>query len=86
MLHGHYTVRVCPGALLGEGVTHDNVNECHLSTGYPEEPWLPHPGGTSQVVTGMLFVLQKMPPVCCLQLPAATWVLLLVSTGEPWGL
>lgn len=36
-----------------------------------------------QAVTGMLFVLQKMSRDCCLWLLAVTWVLLLVTTGEP---
>jgi len=31
----------------------------------------------------MLFALQKMSRDCCLRLPAVTWVLLLVTTGEP---
>lgn len=35
-----------------------------------------------QAVTGMVFVLQKMSHDCRLQLPAVTWVLLLVMTGE----
>lgn len=83
VLQGHYTVRVCSWALLGKGVTHDSDNECDLSTGCPEKLRPPHPWGTSQVVTRMFFVLQKMPRDCCLQLPAVTWVLLLVTTGEP---
>lgn len=36
-----------------------------------------------QVVTELLFVLQKMSRDCCLQLPVVMWVLLLVMTGEP---
>lgn len=35
------------------------------------------------VVTEVLFVLQIMLPDCCLRLSVVTWVLLLVTTGEP---
>ncbi|XP_014804726.1 PREDICTED: integrin beta-2 isoform X1 [Calidris pugnax] len=34
-----------------------------------------------QMVTGRLFVLQKMSSDCCLQLPVVTWLLLLVMTA-----